>query len=87
MKRKQLVALSLISAAAALGIGGAAAMVKNHHSAESRFTHLNLAASTDWHGSHRHGGGVDGDFEGRTERLIAFIEEEFQFEGDQRAAW
>ncbi len=87
MKRNQLMALSLISAAAALGIGGAAATLKTDLPAEARSALVTLAASTDWHGPYRRHGGSHGDLERRTERLIAFAEEAFQFEGNQRAAW
>ena len=87
MKRKQLLALSLISAAAALGIGGAAATYKTDLPAEARSVFLKVAASTDWHGPHRRHGGVHGGIEKRTERLIAFVEEAFKFEGNQRTAW
>ncbi len=87
MKRNQLMALSLISAAAALGIGGAAATLKTDLPAEARSVFLKFAANTDWHGRHRRHGGVHGGIAQRTERLIAFVEEAFQFEGNQRAAW
>ena len=50
MKRNQLMALSLISAAAALGIGGAAATLRTDLPAEARSALVTLAASTDWHG-------------------------------------
>lgn len=87
MKRIRLLALPLISAAAALGIGGAAATLHPDLPAEALSPHLKFAASTDWHGSHRCHGGDRGDIEQRTERLIDFVEEAFQFEGSQRAAW
>ena len=63
MKRKQLLALPLISAAAALAIGGAAATLKTDLPAEARPVFLEFAASTDWHRPHRRHGGVHGDIE------------------------
>ena len=87
MKRIRFMALSLISAAAALGITGAAATLNPDLPAEARSPHLKFAASTDWHGSRRCHGGVHGDIEQRTERLIDFVEDAFQFEGSQPAAW
>lgn len=87
MKRIRFMALSLISAAAALGIGGAAATLHPDLPAEARSPHLEFAASTDLHGSHRCHGGDHGDIEQRTERLIDFVEEAYQFEGSQPAAW
>ncbi len=63
MKRKKLMALSLISAAVAVGIGGAAATLKTDLPAQSRSVFLEFAASTDWHRPHRRHGGVHGDIE------------------------
>ncbi len=87
MKRKQFIALSLISAVAAVGIGGAAATLKTDLAAEARSAFVEIAARTDWHHPHRRHGGGDRDIARRTERLIAFVEEAFRFEGNQRAAW
>jgi len=88
MKRRQLAALSLISAAAALGIGGAAALRQTDLSAEARAAVVRMAANTEWHGPrHRRHGGGEGGFEQRTERLIGFVERTLALDGDRQAAW
>jgi hypothetical protein len=87
MTRKRLLALSLISAAAALGVGGAAATLKTGLPEAVRSEFVELAASADWGGPHRRHGGAHGDIEQRTARLIDFVEDAFRFDPNQQAAW